>query len=89
MYGLIELYSDKIRTARIVGNPGCFTTASILALAPLVKSGLIMTDSIIVDAKSGVSGAGRGFNLNTHFSEGFENVIAGQAIDTLRRLNRH
>lgn len=76
VYGLTELYRDQIRTARIVGNPGCFTTASILALAPLVKNGLIRTESIIVDAKSGVSGSGRGPTLNTHFSEGFENVKA-------------
>jgi len=76
VYGLTELYRDQVRTASIVGNPGCYTTASILALAPLVKQGLIELDSIVVDAKSGVTGAGRGLSLNSHFSETFENVKA-------------
>ncbi len=76
VYGLTELYRDKVKTAAIVGNPGCYTTASILALAPLVKHRLVELDTIIVDAKSGISGAGRGLNLNHHFSEAFENVKA-------------
>lgn len=76
VYGLTELYREQVKTAVIVGNPGCYTTASILALAPLVKFGLIEPDSIIVDAKSGISGAGRGLSLNNHFSEAFENVKA-------------
>lgn len=76
VYGLTELYREQIKRAAIVGNPGCFTTASILALAPLVKNGLIALNSIIVDAKSGVSGAGRGLSLNNHFTEAFENVKA-------------
>lgn len=76
VYGLTELYRDQIKGASIVGNPGCFTTASILALAPLVKSKLVDTGSIIVDAKSGVSGAGRGFSLNSHFTEMYDNLKA-------------
>lgn len=76
VYGLTELYRDKVKNAAIVGNPGCYTTASILALAPLVKHQLIDPVSIIVDAKSGVSGAGRGLSLGSHFSETFENVQA-------------
>lgn len=76
VYGLTELNRDQVRNAAIVGNPGCFTTASILALAPLVKHNLVELNSIIVDAKSGVSGAGRGLSLNTHFSETFENLKA-------------
>ena len=76
VYGLTELYRERIKEASIVGNPGCFTTASILALAPLVKNQLIDTATIIVDAKSGVSGAGRGFSLNTHFTEMYDNLKA-------------
>lgn len=76
VYGLTELYRDQVKEASIVGNPGCFTTASILALAPLVKFRLIEPDTMIIDAKSGVSGAGRGLNLNSHFTEVFENLKA-------------
>lgn len=76
VYGLTELYRENVKTATIVGNPGCYTTASILALTPLVKNRLIETDTIIVDAKSGVSGAGRGLSLTSHFSETTENFQA-------------
>lgn len=76
VYGLTELYRDKVKTAKIVANPGCYTTASILALTPLVKNGLVENDSLIVDAKSGVSGAGRKLELMYHICEGFENVQA-------------
>src|SRR5205807_624215 len=70
VYGLPELHRDEIKRARIVGNPGCYTTTSILALAPLVSSQLIDTTSIVIDGKSGVSGAGRSkFGLDYHFSE--------------------
>lgn len=76
VYGLPELYRNKVRQATIIGNPGCYTTASILALAPLAKNGLIEPKSVIVDAKSGISGSGRGLKLDSHFSEAFENVKA-------------
>lgn len=76
VYGLTELYREQVGTAAIIGNPGCYTTASILALAPLVKHGLIDLGSIIIDAKSGVSGAGRAMSLNSHFTEMFENLKA-------------
>lgn len=76
VYGLTELYRDQVRSATIVGNPGCYTTATILALAPLVKFGLIALDSLIVDAKSGVSGSGRSLSLGSHFTEAFESVKA-------------
>ena len=76
VYGLTELYRDEVKQATIIGNPGCFTTASILALAPLAKNNLIETSSIIVDAKSGVSGAGRSLSLNSHFTEMYENLKA-------------
>ena len=76
VYGLTELYRDEVKTAAIVGNPGCYTTASILALAPLVKFGLVELNTIVVDAKSGVSGAGRSLALGSHFTEVFEDVKA-------------
>jgi len=75
VYGLVELNRDRIRSARLVANPGCYPTSAILALAPAVKEGLIEPD-IIVDSKSGVSGAGRGLSLTTHYSEVNENVCA-------------
>lgn len=76
VYGLTELYREQVKAASIVANPGCYTTASILALAPLLKCGLVDPGSIIVDAKSGISGAGRGLGLTYHFTEAFENVRA-------------
>ncbi|EIW16503.1 MULTISPECIES: N-acetyl-gamma-glutamyl-phosphate reductase [Pelosinus] len=76
VYGLTELYRQQIRSASIVGNAGCYTTASILALAPLAKSHLIDTKNIVVDAKSGVSGAGRGLSQNVHMAEMSENLKA-------------
>ncbi|MBI4234098.1 MAG: N-acetyl-gamma-glutamyl-phosphate reductase [Chloroflexi bacterium] len=75
VYGLTELYKKEMATARLVANPGCYPTSAILALAPVVKAGLIEPD-IIVDSKSGVSGAGRGLGLGTHFSEVNESVSA-------------
>ncbi|MGB8329493.1 MAG: N-acetyl-gamma-glutamyl-phosphate reductase [Polyangiales bacterium] len=79
VYGLVELHREELRTADLVAVPGCYPTASTLALAPLVKSGLIRLDSIVVDAKSGVSGAGRGVSASTHFSETSEGVRAYKA----------
>lgn len=76
VYGLAEIYREDIRTAKIIGNAGCFTTASILALAPLVRHHLIDIDTIVVDAKSGVSGAGRGLKLGNHFPELYDNFKA-------------
>lgn len=69
IYGLCEWNREKIKNTNLVANPGCYTTCSILSLAPLVKDGLIEKNSIIIDAKSGVTGAGRGLNLGVHFSE--------------------
>ena len=76
VYGLAELYREQVRTAKIIGNAGCFTTASILALAPLAKHRLINVHTIIVDAKSGVSGAGRGAKTANHFPELYDNFRA-------------
>jgi len=78
VYGLPELYREKISRARLVANPGCYPTSSILALAPLVNNSLIKEDSIIIDAKSGATGAGRALSLATHFPEVNENVRAYQ-----------
>jgi len=75
VFGLPELHREEISAANLVANPGCFPTAAILALAPAVKAGIIEPE-IIVDAKSGVSGAGRGFSMSTHYSEVNENVMA-------------
>jgi N-acetyl-gamma-glutamyl-phosphate reductase len=73
--GLPELHESQIKDARLVAAPGCYSTASILALAPAVAAGLVGSD-IVVDAKSGVSGAGRSLGLGTHFSEVNESVTA-------------
>ena len=75
VYGLTELHRDELPGARLVANPGCYPTGAVLALAPAVKHGLISGD-IVVDGKSGVSGAGRGLKLTTQFSEVNENVAA-------------
>ncbi|MGH2403979.1 MAG: N-acetyl-gamma-glutamyl-phosphate reductase [bacterium] len=74
VYGQPELHRERIKTSRIVGNPGCYPTAALIAIAPFVQAGVVQRDGIIVDAKSGVSGAGRGASLGTHFAEVNENV---------------
>ncbi|HEY3247586.1 MAG TPA: N-acetyl-gamma-glutamyl-phosphate reductase [bacterium] len=73
-YGLTEYRRSEIRRADIVGNPGCYPTAALIAMLPLLQSGRVRPEGIIVDAKSGVSGAGRGVSLSTHFAEVNENV---------------
>lgn len=76
VYGLPELHREKIRKTSLVGNPGCYTTCSILGLAPLVKSGIVDLKNIIIDAKSGVTGAGRKAVLDYSFCECTENAKA-------------
>lgn len=76
VYGLCEINRDKVKNARLVANPGCYTTCSILTAYPLVKEGLIDPDTLIVDAKSGTSGAGRGAKLPNLFCEVNENMKA-------------
>ena len=76
VYGLPELFRAKIREARLIANPGCYPTSAILALAPLLKAGLIEPQGIIVDSKSGVSGAGRQPKLTTHYPECNESLLA-------------
>lgn len=75
VYGLTELHRTQVRGARLLANPGCYPTGALLALAPVFKEGVIEPD-IIVDAKSGVSGAGRTLSMGTHYSEVNENVSA-------------
>ncbi|HLV78885.1 MAG TPA: N-acetyl-gamma-glutamyl-phosphate reductase, partial [Chthonomonadaceae bacterium] len=85
VYGLPELFGPQIRTARLIGNPGCYPTATLLALAPLLHHGLVEPKSIIVDAKSGVSGAGRSkFELGYHYPEANESVSAYKVAGTHR-----
>ena len=76
VYGLPELFRDRIQGQSLVANPGCYATSAILPLAPLLKSGLFETDDIIIDSKSGVSGAGRSPKLMTHFPECNESMSA-------------
>ncbi|NLY42690.1 MAG: N-acetyl-gamma-glutamyl-phosphate reductase [Clostridiaceae bacterium] len=76
VYGLPELHRNEIKNAYLVGNPGCYTTCSILGLVPLLDKELIYLDNIIIDAKSGVSGAGRNVSLDYHFCECTENMKA-------------
>jgi N-acetyl-gamma-glutamyl-phosphate reductase len=76
VYGLPELFREEIRKASVVANPGCYPTSAILPLAPLIKLGLVAPREIIVDSKSGVSGAGRTPKLTTHFPECNESISA-------------
>ena len=76
VYGLCEVNREQIRGARLVANPGCYTTCSILTAYPLVAEGLIDPDTLIIDAKSGTSGAGRGAKLPNLFCEVNENMKA-------------
>lgn len=76
VYGLCEWNREQIRTTRLLANPGCYTTCSILSLSPLVAEGMIQNDSIIIDAKSGVSGAGRGAKLENLYAEVNESIKA-------------
>ncbi len=76
VYGLPELFREQIPPARLVANPGCYPTSAILALWPLLKAGLVDPKTIIVDSKSGVSGAGRTLKLTTHYPECNESISA-------------
>ena len=74
VYGLCEIHREAIQRTRLCANPGCFTTCSILTAYPLVKEGLIDPDTLIIDAKSGTSGAGRGAKQQNLFCEVNENI---------------
>ena len=73
VYGLTELHRERIATAAIVANPGCYPTAAVLGLAPLARAGLIA--DVVIDAKQGISGAGRAFDDTTHLSMAGENIL--------------
>jgi N-acetyl-gamma-glutamyl-phosphate reductase len=73
VYGLCELYRDRIKSGRVIANPGCYVTTAVLALTPLLKNRAIDSASVIIDAKSGTTGAGRALAQNLHFSEVFGN----------------
>src|SRR5262245_29019200 len=76
VYGLPEVYGEEIASAQLVANPGCYPQTAILGLAPLVAGKYLELESIIIDSKSGVSGAGRTPKLHTHFAECNESVAA-------------
>ncbi|PMQ00767.1 MAG: N-acetyl-gamma-glutamyl-phosphate reductase [Dictyoglomus sp. NZ13-RE01] len=76
VYGLPELHRDEIRNAKLVANPGCYPTSIILALAPAIRNDIIKPESIIIDSKSGVSGAGRSARVEYLFCEVNENIKA-------------
>ncbi|MBR5337088.1 MAG: N-acetyl-gamma-glutamyl-phosphate reductase [Lachnospiraceae bacterium] len=76
VYGLCEINRDKVKNARLVANPGCYPTCSFLSVYPLVKEGIIDPDTIIIDAKSGTSGAGRGAKTDNLFCEVNESIKA-------------
>lgn len=76
VYGLCEINRDLVKNARLVANPGCYTTCSILTAYPLVKEGLIDAQTLIIDAKSGTSGAGRGAKTDNLYCEVNENIKA-------------
>lgn len=76
VYGLTELNAHQVPGARLVANPGCYPTCAILGLLPLVRQGLIDTGSIVIDAKSGATGAGRGLSQGLHFCEAQANLKA-------------
>ncbi len=84
-YGIPELFRDKIKQADLVANPGCFPSSALLPLAPLIQQELIETTPVIVDSKTGISGAGRKANLKFHFPECNESVGA-YAIGTHRHM---
>lgn len=76
VYGLCEVNRDKVKKARLVANPGCYPTCSFLSIYPLAKAGLIDMDTLIIDAKSGTSGAGRGAKIPNLYCEVNENIKA-------------
>nr|WP_150959399.1 N-acetyl-gamma-glutamyl-phosphate reductase [Aneurinibacillus sp. XH2] len=82
VYGLAEVFGEQCRDADFISNPGCYPTATLLGLIPAVNAGWIDPSTIIVDAKSGVSGAGRGLSQSFHYSEMNENFLA-------YKVNRH
>ncbi|MFP3896742.1 MAG: N-acetyl-gamma-glutamyl-phosphate reductase [Anaerolineales bacterium] len=85
VYGLTEIYRDEVARARLVANPGCYPTGPLLALYPLLQRGMVAGDRVIIDAKSGVSGAGAKPSLTTHFVNVHDNFSAYK----VGRAHRH
>src|SRR4030043_2128798 len=81
VYGLPELHREKIQKAKIVGNPGCYPTGALIGLIPLVKRGIVSLENIVIDSKSGVSGAGRDVVLESLFCEVNEGVRAYKIVE--------
>jgi len=81
VYGLVELRRDEIRGAKIIANPGCFSSSAILALAPLIKDRLIDTEKIVVDGLSGTVGAGDDLDLALHHPEMHNNILPYNVVD--------
>mgnify|MGYP001315052028 CR=1 FL=1 len=86
VYGLPELHRPELNGARLIAAPGCYPTSAILPLAPLLKAGLVESSGIIIDSKSGVSGAGKSPSAATHFSECSEGLIAYKIAGTHRHV---
>lgn len=76
VYGLPELHREEIKTAKLVANPGCYPTGAILAILPAIKLGFGNSDGIIIDSKSGISGAGKTPSETTHFANRYDNFVA-------------
>ncbi len=76
VYGLSEIFPEQIKSAKLIANPGCYPTATLLGLIPIMEKGWVDAKSVIIDGKTGVSGAGRSLSLNVHFSEMNENIKA-------------
>jgi len=87
VYGFPEIYLDKIKEASLVANPGCYPTSIILGIAPLLKFKLVDPQGIIIDSKSGATGAGRKLSLGLHFSECNENFKAYKVVKHNHNLN--
>lgn len=81
VYGLCEVNRESIKKARLIANPGCYPTCSFLSVYPLVKEGMIQTETLIIDAKSGTSGAGRGTKVDHLYCEVNENIKAYSAAN--------
>lgn len=82
VYGLTEVFGEEVKGASFISNPGCYPTAAALGLVPAVQEGWIEPSSLIIDAKTGISGAGRGLGLQVHYAEANENFSA-------YKVNRH
>ena len=91
VYALPELYRDQIKTARLLGNPGCYPTSIALGLAPALKRRFIDANTLVLDSKSGVTGAGRGLSQNTHYRTATRPLLPTKLPDTgiRRKSSKH